>query len=428
VYAILDNKSTKQDPKLGVSNKQLPHHFQKWRRHFEFAGPSHTVGNWEQEPAYWLVQGLTYLNMEAPIAALQAFNFVLEHSPQDLVALIHKHDALVMMGYFKEALQQIEQVLALVPYDFRALRRLADHRSSRGLVWDEEGKQTKFLIKKAIKLAPDAADVYESLAYYHLRRGEWKEATALLKTFVEQHPNHPQAWHYYARCLFRTGDFQAAAKIILKAYVLYQNDYDIYQSICEILPKVDRLEELHFLVEEMLERFPERWSIWVTAGRVLVKNFKDDKRGCIVSAQGPKLQPQLACPWFLHGYVLTLANKYREAVSVLESGWERLSPKDSYLQAVPAAVLLGDVYQILGDKINSQIWWERASNQVLKLISFNPPIAYYWQGRVLTTLGDVPGAIRTYHTALNYHLFFPLRQEVKKSLKCLRSLTQKGNC
>ncbi len=81
-----------------------------------------------------------------------------------------------------------------------------------------------------------AADAHESLAYYHLFRGEWKKTIALLKQFTEEHPNSPSGWYHYARCLFHTGEYQGAAEAILKAYGLYQNNCEIYRALCEILP------------------------------------------------------------------------------------------------------------------------------------------------------------------------------------------------
>ncbi|XZO01988.1 MAG: hypothetical protein ACM65L_26585 [Microcoleus sp.] len=81
----------------------------------------------------------------------------------------------------------------------------------------------------------------------------------------------------------------------------------------------------------MLKRFPERWSVWATAGRVLVEHFKEIERGCSVSEQGIKLQPQLAEAWFRHGRVLALALKHQEAVEALQIGWEFL-PAGAYLR------------------------------------------------------------------------------------------------
>jgi tetratricopeptide (TPR) repeat protein len=169
----------------------------------------------------------------------------------------------------------------------------------------------------------------------------------------------------------------------------------------------------------MLKRFPERWSVWATAGRVLVEHFQEIERGCQVSEQGTQLQPQLADAWFRHGRVLALAGKHQEAVETLEKGW-RFLPAGGYLQSVPAAVWLGESYQVLRDVGASKGWWEAACEGCQELRALNPAAADYWLGRALLGLGDKSGARRAYKSALSQQLLYPARGEVEKILQRLK--------
>ena len=65
-------------------------------------------------------------------------------------------------------------------------------------------------------------------------------------------------------------------------------------------------------------------------------------------------------------------------------------PAGGYLQSVPAAVWLGESYQVLGDVKASQQWWEVACEECQE--AFNPAAADYWLGRALVGLGDKSGA------------------------------------
>nr|WP_254013436.1 tetratricopeptide repeat protein [Limnofasciculus baicalensis] len=179
------------------------------------------------------------------------------------------------------------------------------------------------------------------------------------------------------------------------------------------------------IVEEMLERFPQRWSVWATAGRVLVQSLKEVERGCQVSEEGTKLQPQLADAWFCHGRVLALALKHQEAVEALEKGWHIL-PGGNYLQSVPAAVWLGESYRELRDDGASKGWWEAACEGSQKLRAFNPTMADYWLGRALVGLGDKLGAIEAYESALSQELLYPTRGEVEKNIRRLKDRRYKG--
>jgi tetratricopeptide (TPR) repeat protein len=219
--------------------------------------------------------------------------------------------------------------------------------------------------------------------------------------------------------LFETGEYQKAAQMMEKANQLYPHNCEIYRGLCEILPLAKQLEELRPLTEEMLKRFPERWSVWATVGRVLVEHFQEIERGCQVSEQGTQLQPQLADAWFRHGRVLALAGKHQEAVEALEKGW-RFLPVGGCLQSVPAAVWLGESYQVLGDIGASKQWWKAACEGCQELRAFNPAMADYWLGRALVGLGDKSGARRAYKSALSQQLLYPARGEVEKILQRLK--------
>jgi len=181
------------------------------------------------------------------------------------------------------------------------------------------------------------------------------------------------------------------------------------------------------IVEEMLERFPDRWSVWATAGRVLVESFQEIERGCSISAKGTQLQPQLPDAWFCHGRVLAMVGKHREAVEALAQGWQLLPEEGGYLQSVSAAVWLGESYGVLGDEVASRKWLEKACQFAQELMEFDPAMACYWQGRALLGLGDVTEAVEAYRSALSRRLLYPFRGEVEEAVKRLKGKRRKGS-
>lgn len=399
--------------------------------------------------ANWLVLGQLQMGRENPVGALGAFEMILSLNPDDIVALIHSYDALMAVGNLQEAQRRLHKLIVLAADDFRVLQRQLNERCAMRLISGKEGKETKKIITSALRQYPHGAEAHKSLAYYHIFRGDWKEGLEVLAEFTAQHPNHPHGWYYYGRCLFETGEYQRAAEMMLKAYHLYPDECEIYRALCEILPvaKMTSLPltfplkkgvegtlqtkegnniTLASIVEEMLERFPQRWSVWAIAGRVLVECFKEVERGCQVSEKGTQLQPQLADAWFCHGRVLALALKHQEAVEALEKGWEFL-PAGGSLQSLPAAVWLGESYRVLGDVGASLRSWETACQGCQELREFNPTMADYWLGRALVGLGDRLGAIQAYESALRQQLLYPARGEVEKSLRRLKGKVRKGS-
>lgn len=398
--------------------------------------------------AYWLALGQLQMGRENTVGALRAFDVILSINPDDIVALIHSYDVLIALGNVQEAQRRLNKLIVLAPDDCRVLQRQLDRRCAMRLVSGEEGKQTKKMIGSALRQSPHGTEAYKSLAYYHIFRGDWAQGLGVLAQFTKGHANNPNGWYYYGRCLFHRGDYQSAAEVILKAYHLYPNDCEIYRALCEILPLAGMISSpltppflraggdlqrregdnitLASIVEEMLERFPERGSVWATAGRVLVESFKEIERGCRVSFEGTQLQPLLPDAWFRHGRVLALANKHPDAVEALEQGWQFLPENGGYLQSVPAAVWLGESYRVLGDDGASRQWCEEACVGSEKLRLFNPAIADYWLGRALEGLGDTLGAIQTYRSALSQQLLYPAHKEIQDALKRLQAIQRKG--
>ncbi|WP_377475795.1 MAG: tetratricopeptide repeat protein [Microcoleus anatoxicus] len=395
--------------------------------------------------------------IENPLGVLSAVEQILAINPDDVVTLIYSHDANLAVGDMSAATEQLSKLIALFPNDFRVLQRQIEQRLQMRLVSGEEGKLTKKMITSLLRQTPHGAEAHNSLGYYHIFRGDWRQGVEVLAEFTTQHPNYPYGWYYYGRCLYDTGEYQKAAQMMANAYQLYPDNCEIYRALCEILPlavgkvstpptppcqggakrtrgensikvplfKGDLGGSPGNVVEEMLKRFPERWSVWATAGRVLVEHFKEIERGCSVSEQGTKLQPQLVDAWFRHGRVLALALKHQQAVEALEKGW-KLLPAGISLQFVPTALWLAESYQVLGDVGASQRWWKVAGEGCQELRAFNGAMADYWLGRSLVGLKDRLGAIQAYESALSQQLLYPARGEVEKSLRRLKSKKGKG--
>jgi len=376
--------------------------------------------------AHWLALAQVHQQTENPLGVLSACEQVFSINPDDVVALIYSYDALLAWGDLPAASERLSRLIALAGEDLRVRQRQIEQRLQMRLVSGKEGKLTKKMIASALQQAPHGAAARNSLAYYHILRGDWAQGGSALAEFTAEHPHYPYSWYFYGRCLFETGEYQRAAEMMGKAYHLYPDDCAIHRAWCEILPAVNQLNELRPVLEEMLRRFPERWSVWAKAGRVLVEHFQEVEWGCRVSEQGTKLQPQLADAWLRHGRVLALAGKHQEAVEVLAKGRELL-PIGGYLQLVPGLVWLGESYRALGDAGASRGCWEAAAEGCRELRGFNPSAADYWLGRALAGLGDRLGAIRAYQSALSQQLLYPAHGEVEKIIQRLKDMRREDS-
>jgi RNA polymerase sigma factor (sigma-70 family) len=367
-------------------------------------------------PAHRHSLGLTHLHAAQPVAALQAFDEALQRNPDDLLALTYSPAALHAVGQATEAQRRATHALALDPTNVLALTSLTRHLSRTGQGRGASGQSLRSMVRRALQIAPDSPEVHESLARYHMFRGEWPQGTAVLQTYTQNHPGSPRGWYYAARWSFRSGAIPEAAAAILRAYTLDPHDAAILQAACTILLAADRLAEVTPLLHSMLQQFPEHWRVWTTAGYILLHGYEEKDQACTVAARGPHLQPQLAPAWFQCGRVLALAGRHHEAIAVLQQGWNWLPAGEGEAQALPAATWLGNSYAALGNPTEARKWWTQAIHLARQLRLSQPALACYWQGKALLALGLMANAHQSLHMALQQHLFYPARQEVQTIL------------
>ena len=327
--------------------------------------------------AHWLALGKIQMDAENPVAALSTFETILSLDSNHFMGLIYSHDLSLTLGNLPAAERYPNKAVEVAPQDIQTLKRVITHRCQKRLVFDLAGKQTKNLLNSLLKQAPISPEAYNLLAHYYMFRGEQQKGIKILEQFTEKQPNNPHTWYYYSRFLLEIGGQEAAVTAILRAYELSSSrgrpcEREIYRAVCEILPATGRLDKTRSIITEMLEHFPESWSLWATAGKVLVKHFKQIDVGCCYSLRATKLQSQLAEVWFRYGKVLSLAEKYEDAIAALTHGWQLLSPGAKDLKSVLAAVWLGETYQKLGCEQTSQEWLQIACQQEAELRNFDP--------------------------------------------------------
>ena len=296
--------------------------------------------------AHWIALGKIQMEAEDFAAALSSFETILSLEPDNFMGLNYCHDLLLSLGNFSEAEIYLSKAVKIAPEDIQVLKKLIANRFRKKLVFDAEGTHTKKLINSLFKKTSGSAEINNLLAQYYILRGEKQKGIEVSKQFTQEHSQNPHGWYYYSQYLFELGKYEIAASAILQAYELSSGrmcDREIYRALCKILPATGRLDKTQAIITEMLEYFPESWSVWATAGRILVEYFQECDRGCDYSLQATKLQPKLADPWLRHGRVLFLAGKHEEAIAALIKGWQFMSPEAQYLKSVSPDVWLGEV-------------------------------------------------------------------------------------
>jgi RNA polymerase sigma factor (sigma-70 family) len=152
---------------------------------------------------------------------LDVFDRTLELNPDDPIALICRHDALLALGRREDASRQIDHVLMLNPNSSPALQRLVAERCNIGLVSGTEGRKTLCFIRKLIKLAPHNPNNHELPGLFYFQRGEIDKTTKSLSEYTRRHPNNPVGWFLLSKWLYRVGRAASADSALSTARRLF---------------------------------------------------------------------------------------------------------------------------------------------------------------------------------------------------------------
>ncbi|HEX7956852.1 MAG TPA: sigma-70 family RNA polymerase sigma factor, partial [Pyrinomonadaceae bacterium] len=212
---------------------------------------------------HWNALGLVSLCEDSRELALHAFARALELQSDDVVALTYSYEPLVAAGNLPEARRLAERALSLNPDDALALARLADLRTASGMVQGAEGRETRRLIRSAVRLAPRATFGCASLVLYRLARDEFEEAVALASAFVERNPVQPCGWYYYAYALWRAGKREAAAGAVVTAAALCRGEYALECDAAQSVGGPWVWEGVEACFASMLRHFPESRCLWL---------------------------------------------------------------------------------------------------------------------------------------------------------------------
>ena len=369
---------------------------------------------------HWTGLAMVHVLRDSPLEALVSWRESLRVEPSNANALTCLPDVLRNLGQMQASLRCSQQALEHQAANVPLITLLADHRSQQRIK-GKKGESIRKLIDEAFRLAPDAPEAHHSLSFFHLCRGEWREGVRVARMFAERHQNSPEAWRGYAKAAFRTGNFDTAGKAIEYAYALDPNSWRTNLALCEIFSWHSPTPDLRELFRLMLEKFPERWTIWSKVALALISVFGDAEHACAISAEGPRLQPQLWSAWFGHARVLALAQKYKEAIAAAEIGWRWLVADEDGIFSVPAAVNLAQNHLFLNSGESAKTWMQEAAARLPSLITLDPAKGNYWQAKLGELRGDRAEALRAYRASVANHIFFTKRQEVEAAIARLTS-------
>jgi Flp pilus assembly protein TadD len=128
-----------------------------------------------------------------------------------------------------EAENEYRTALRLDPNFVPALVNLADLDRARGM--DDEGAE---LLRKALAIEPDNADVRYALGLYLVRKHDYPGALDLLRRAHELMPDNPRYAYVYAVALNSSGAAKEALALLEEAHQRHPADRNILTALVSI--------------------------------------------------------------------------------------------------------------------------------------------------------------------------------------------------
>jgi putative PEP-CTERM system TPR-repeat lipoprotein len=132
----------------------------------------------------------------------------LEQHPKDLAVRLSYADGLLAGGEEKPAIEHYETVLAASPNQVIALNNLA------WLLRDAQPERSLELVRRAATLAPESAEVLDTLAVVEFEQERYRQAMRSIERALAIKPDNPSLRFHHAMILEASGEPGAAKDIL----------------------------------------------------------------------------------------------------------------------------------------------------------------------------------------------------------------------
>ncbi|MGF7161699.1 tetratricopeptide (TPR) repeat protein [Rhodoligotrophos appendicifer] len=212
--------------------------------------------------------------------------------------------------------------------------------------------------RKAIAAKPDYAEAYNNLGNALRARGKADQAIEQYERAIELKGNYPEAYNNMGTVLRDTMKFEEAEFSYRRAVSLRPEYLDAHNNLATLLVALDRSEEALRALGDILKKSPGHVPALVSTARAQLR------RGNVTLAEAAvkralKLEPKNSDALCVYGQVCHDADRYEEAVKVLEAS---IASRPDNVEAL----------NLLGIALKSVGQMEKAKEAFVKALELQP--------------------------------------------------------
>jgi tetratricopeptide (TPR) repeat protein len=261
--------------------------------------------------------------------------------------------AYVQGGNTSQAMNQLEQAIAIAPKYVEAIVLLAQLRLRSG-----DARSVITPLESALQLRPDVTQVRTLLADAYQAVGRSEEAASLIREQIKKTPQDSQSYLVLGVILKKQKKNDEARKALEKALELNPENVVAIDQLTDLDLETKAFSAVHQRADALLQKDPKSAPAYFIHGRsyVIEKNFPAAE---IALKKAIELDPNLASAYNLLVAIYVESNKLPEALKELEKALGK-NPQYS-----PALLTSGIIYERIGDSAKARDSYE-------KVLALNP--------------------------------------------------------
>ena len=247
-------------------------------------------------------------SLKAPTAKVEAYDYYLRgrHLLED-----YSPDGL------KKAIELFRRAVEIDPGYAPAWAGIADSHSWQ-FAWygscDDDLEEADRVSRRAIELAPDAAEAHASRGYVLTLRGESAAAATEYERAIELNPRLFEAYYYYGRDHYGQGNTARAIELLQQAARVRPDDYQALALVAQFQDALGEKETARATAVEALDRAARRLELNPGETRALYlgasvlqllgrrdEGFEWAERAVAIDPENPSIRYNVGCSYAVAG-------------------------------------------------------------------------------------------------------------------------------
>ncbi len=346
--------------------------------------------------------------------ALDSLGQLLSIEPENVPALLLRHSAERLEGHLVQADATLLLLEQLAPENPYVLAKQIEDRCTKRLLEGAEGKRTRRLLSTLLAEQPESMEAKRIEILFFAASNRLATAIETTERLVQMHSANPMAWHLLAQCRFWSADLDVAAEAIAEAIRLEPNDRRKYEVALAINSERKDRSAVRSLMNEMLLRFNEHWSILATLSRVSVEHDLEIQSGLELGNKALSLYSSSPLPWFALARTAMVAGKAALAEEAFLEAFALVNDTANQYHSIGASIWYAELLKTLGRQHEAIQWFKQGMSLAADIIRFDPSIGYYWLGRSELGLYYHSQAEQSFSRALEMIHTYPLRPYIEQ--------------